>query len=108
MSVVKDLNRKKHFNPDEVLELWKEHFKDHQDTSFPYDENAPFSLNETPRDSEILEEITPRESETLEEIIKGYYVRKAIKRMKKRNAPGYDKITTEVIKAMVDILHKIL
>lgn len=100
LSVIKDSNGNKVFQFDSVLTLWKEHFEKHLNTSFPHDENALSDLDVNDNEQEI-----PQEEITKDEI------RKSVRKMKNRKAPGFDAITSEVIKAggeaMVNILHKI-
>ena len=100
MSVIKDDENVKHFQTDEIVELWKDHFKTHLNTSFPRDENVLITLENLQ-----IEPDTNNSDITEEEI------QNAIKKMKNKKAPGFDSITIEAIKAggvkMVDALHKI-
>jgi len=102
LSVVKNDIGEKVVHPKEVLDLWKEHFEAHLNTSFPHDINAINDLE--PEENELPS--GPHENE-----INKDEVRSAIRKMKKKKTPGSDEITTEVIKAggdsMVDMLHKI-
>ena len=100
LTVIKDSNGAKHFQLEKVLDLWKEHFENHLNTEFPHDEDALNSLANESNEIEFLNELI-----SIEE------VNSAVKKMKKRKAPGSDEITTEVIKSggakMIEMLHKI-
>ena len=100
LSVLKDQDGKKHFSQDKILQLWKEHFERHLNTSFTHEEAALQTLEDAYVDPD---------SNNLE--INKDEVRKAINKLKNKKAPGIDTITAEVIKAggeeMVDMLLKI-
>ena len=82
------------------MQLWKEHFERHLNTSFTHEEAALQTLEDAYVDPD---------SNNLE--INKDEVRKAINKLKNKKAPGIDTITAEVIKAggeeMVDMLLKI-
>ena len=100
LCVVKDKDGNKKVHMEEVLEIWQNHFKTHLNTAFPHNPNT-------------LNEIAAPPHENIDD---GLYItkediRKAIKSLKRRKAPGSDAITAEVLKAggetMVSMLDKI-
>ena len=99
LMTVKDKDGNKKTNMKDVLRIWKDHFKKHLNTAFPYDENALNSIPEPLLEDNDVYEISKDQ------------IRKAIDALKTRKSPGNDGITAEVLKAggekMADILDKI-
>lgn len=99
LSIIKDTKGDKQTDPDIVLNLWKEHFQSHLNTSFPRDESATESINVNNLDPGQFDPITTEE------------IKNALKKMKNKKSPGADQITTEVLRAggesMVEMLKKI-
>ena len=83
LMTVKDKDGKKKTNMKDVLRIWKDHFKKHLNTAFPYDENALNSIPEPLLEDNELFEISKDQ------------IRKAIKALKTRKSPGNDGITAK-------------
>ena len=97
-NLMQDKNGVKHTDPAQVLKVWEDHFKAHLNKEFPHKDDA---INEIPN---------PAESESFP-AISIEDVREAVKKMKKKKAPGVDEITAEVLIAggepMIQMLHAI-
>ena len=88
--VVKNQKKGKTAKTEEVLKIWKNHFRQPLNTEFPHDENILQSIPNTTLDTEPSpEELTITKEE----------VRKAIFLLKNNKAAGSDLIAAEVLKA---------
>ena len=88
--VVKNQKKDKTIKTEEVLKIWKDHFRQHLNIEFPHDENILQSIpSTTPGIEPSLEELTITKEE----------VRKVISSLKNNKAPGSDLTTAEVLKA---------
>ena len=77
----------------DIINIWKSHFKKYLNTQFPHDED---SLREFETEAEnVIEHIPP---------ITDQEVENSIKRISNRKAPGIDGITSELIKARCDMI----
>ena len=90
LMITKNQKKDKTIKTEEVLKIWKDHFRQHLNIEFPHDENILQSIPSTTRGIESsLEELTITKEE----------VRKVISSLKNNKAPGSDLTTAEVLKA---------
>ena len=85
---VKDKEGNKQTDIEEMLTIWKDHFKKHLNTEFPHKLDALNQMPEPP--------LTEVEDDFV--IIKDK-IRKTNSALKPRKSPGYDVITAEVLEA---------
>ena len=76
----------------DVLYIWKTHFEKHLNTQFKHDENALQEFYSVDVNNENIPPITEQE------------VKYPIKQLANRKSSGVDGITSELIKAGVDIM----
>ena len=78
------------------MHIWKTHFEKHLNTQFKHDENALQEFNSVNVNNENIPPITEQE------------VKYSIKQLANRKSPGVNGITSELIKAVGDIMTKTL
>ena len=96
LMAVKDATGNKTTNTSEILSIWQRHYERHLNKAFP-------------REEEVLDSINIPVTNNDDFMIEKNDIRKAIKMMKTRKAPGHDGIAAETLKAggepIVDVLH---
>ena len=95
--MINDKQGNKQTNINKVLKCWEEHFKEHLNKKFPYENNALHELEQNEDNDFDTKQISEEE------------IKKSISTMKNRKAPGADEITAEALEAgkgkMVHFLH---